>query len=1183
MKKYESIGTKLTNKKLFKNTLRLPTLLSILLIIFCPVFSTQITFGQNVKVTIQKNNVKLSDVLNEIEQQTDYLFVYDDQVNINQQVSVNAKEEAVSNVLSPILTKLNLSYELKGNHILISLKKDKNTLPEPANNLQKKRQRTISGRVSDIKGEAIIGANVIEIGSANNGTITNVDGEFTLHIAENANIRISYIGYIDQTINTNGKASFQVILIEDSKTLDEIVVVGYGTQRKVNLTGAVNQISAETLVDRPVIKMSSALQGAIPNLSINFSGGAPGEMGSLNVRGYTSINGGSPLVLIDGIPGTLDRLSPEEVETVTVLKDASSAAIYGARAAFGVILITTKEGSSSKTRVTYNTNIAFSTPTISTDFITTGYDWMRLNDAASAYMGGYSGYTDNDMYQLYIRRNDKTVHPDRPWITIQNRNGKDQYVYYGNYDWWSYLFKEWQTSTNHNINISGGNDKVNFMLNGNIKNAEGIMNIHPDNFQSAAIRSKITAQLYKWLKISNNTNFFHSSYDYTGREGGGNANFTNMTVHASPAYSPINPNGTATYKSGLNAYAIGDGTYPLFFEGNSKGADRKYELTTITEAVVTPVKDISIVGNYSYSMYFSPNFYRQEPASYSLYPGIIEPTPNYTVDQLKERIIFNQVHVINIYGNYNKKIDNHSLKLVAGFNQEIHYNKTVTAQRDNLLSETLNDLSLGTGVQEVLGGSSAYALRGLFFRLNYDYKGKYLFETNGRYDGTSRFPKDRRFGFFPSVSGAWRVSEEDFFSGVKHIVTNLKIRGSYGSLGNQAISDPYPYISTMNPGTLAYIQNGKFVEYIASPAPISGNLTWETVTSINGGFDVSFFNNRLELNFDRYARSTKGMVAKGLQLPNVYGATEPKENSADLLTQGFELSAGWMDSFTLLKKKCSYNAKFVISDNYAYITKIVNDTKLINSNYAGKRIGEIWGYTTDGYFKTEAEAKTYPVNQVWVNRIMESYNIPLSAGDMRFVDLDGDNVITAGQNTVDDPGDQSVIGNSTPRYSFGLNMSATWNNIDLSLFFQGIGKMDWYPGPRADRFWGPYSRPYSSFIPKGFDKLIWSEDNPDAYFPRLFTYKALNARNELYVANNKYLQNLAYVRLKNVMLGYTLPSSLTNKVKIAKFRVFLNAENVLTWTALKTKYIDPEQAISDDHARTYPFSKTYSIGLNLTL
>jgi len=1181
MKKNDLNGIVLTKKIHFKSKLRNTSvgLLVLFTGVFC--FMAQSVNAQNSKVSISRSNVKLSEIIKEIEQHTKYLFIYDNQVNVDQIVTVRVKNESVSNVLNTLLEKLKLKYVLEGNHIILSVSdgtKKKEELQPP----QKQVQKRISGKVLDLNGEPIIGVNIFETGNANNGTITSTDGQFTMNVGENAIIRVSYIGYIEQKINTTGQTLFRVLMQEDLAKLDEVVVVGYGTQKKINLTGAVNQISADKLIDRPVTKITSALQGLVPNLAINFSGGTPGQMGELNIRGYTSINGGSPLVLIDGIPGTLDRLSPEEVQTITVLKDASSAAIYGARAAFGVILITTKDGTSSKTKVSYNTNIAFSTPTICTDFITTGYDWMKLNDASSAYMGGYSGYTDEDMYQLYLRKNDKVMNPERPWITIQNRNGRDQYVYYGNYDWWNFLFKKWQFSENHNINISGGNEKVNFMLNGNFKLADGIMKIHGDQFQSAALRSKINAQIYSWLKISNNTNLFHSSYDYTGREGGGNANFTNMTVHASPAYSPINPDGTPTYKSGLNSYAIGDGTYPLFYEGNSKGADRKYEINSTSEVVITPFKDFNIVGNYSYNFYFSPNFYRQEPASYSLYPGIIEPTPNYNIDQLKERMLFNQVHVINIFGNYSKSINDHHAKLTAGFNQEVHYDKTMTGQRDNLLSENLNDLNLGTGVQEVGGSSSSYALRGVFYRLNYDYKGKYLFETNGRYDGTSRFPKNRRFGYFPSVSAGWRISEENFFSGLNKVVSNFKIRASYGSLGNQAISSPYPYISTMNPSTLSYIQNGEKIESISTPAPISNELTWEKVTSANVGVDLSLFKNKLEFCFDRYVRTTTGMVDKGVKLPNVFGATEPEINTADLKTQGFELSVGWNDSFTMLHKKLSYSASFMLSDNYAYITKINNPTKLITTNYEGKRIGEIWGYTTDGYFKTDAEAKTYPINQVWLNRIMESNDIPLAAGDLRFVDLDGDGKITAGQNTVDDPGDQKIIGNSTPRFSYGLNLSADWNHFDFSVFFQGIGRMDWYPGSKADRFWGPFSRPYSSFIPENFESLIWSENNPDAYFPRLFTYKALNARNELCEANNKYLQSLAYLRLKNIMIGYTLPNSLTSKLKISKLRIFLNAENALTWTALETKYIDPEQAMAEGDARTYPFSKTYSFGVNMT-
>jgi len=1145
----------------------------ILLSLFLTVFALNASAQ---KVTLFFQNETFEKVLSSIKQQTGLSLVFSEQlVDLNRKITINVNSIQLEDALKQLLLGTNLGYEIKNNKLYFVEKKADESKETPV------KSKKINGLVTDEKGEPIIGASVVLKGS-NTGTITNTDGLFSLEVPQQSQIIISYIGFKQTILNVSTANSYNINLEENSKALDEVVVVGYGTQRKINLTGAVNQISAETLIDRPVVKISSALQGAIPNLTINFAGGTPGAMGDLNIRGYTSINGGSPLVLIDGIPGTLDRLSPEEVQTITVLKDAASAAIYGAQAAFGVILVTTKNGSSGKMKISYDTNIAFSTPTINTNFITTGYDWMKLNDTSSAYMGGYSGYTDEDMNQLFLRKNDKVMNPERPWITIQNRNGHDQYVYYGNYDWWSYLFKKWQTSKNNNINITGGNEKVNFMVNANIKQAEGIMNIHPDNFQSSAIRSKFNAQIYKWLKISNNTNIFHSSYDYTGKEGGGNANFTNMTVHASPAYSPINPDGTPTYKSGLNSYAIGDGNWPLFFEGNSKGADRKYEITTLSEVVITPFKDLDIVGNYSYNMYFSPNFYRQEPAAYSLYPGVIVPTPNYNLDELKETMLFNQVHVFNLYGTYSKTIKKHSVKLIVGFNQEVHFNKTVTATTDNLLSETLNDLSLGTGVQKVGGGSSSYALRGTFYRLNYDYLGKYLFETDGRYDGTSRFPKNSRFGYFPSFSGGWRVSEENFFSPLRNVVSNMKIRASYGSLGNQANSSPYPYISTMNPGTLSYIQNGQTIPYVSAPAPISGDLTWEKVTTINVGVDMSFFNNRLDVSFDRYKRLTIGMLDQGPQLPNVFGATEPKENTADLMTNGFELSLGWFDSFLLINKKFSYRASFVLSDNSAYITKINNPTKLITSNYVGKKIGDIWGYITDGYFKSDAEASTYPINQVSVNKLMVANNIPLAAGDMRFVDLNGDGVITTGQNTVDNPGDQKIIGNSTPRFSYGLNMSADWNNFDFSVFFQGIGRMDWYPGPKTDGYWGPYSRPYSSFIPQNFESLVWSKDNPNAYFPRLFTYSALNSGNELYVANNKYLQNLAYLRLKNIMLGYTLPNSLTNKIKISKLRIFINAENAFTWTALETKYVDPEQAISDVNGRTYPFSKTYSIGLNLT-
>ena len=1057
---------------------------------------------------------------------------------------------------------------------------------------------TVTGTVLDENSAPLPGVTVTAIDASDTTqtdlTSTNADGVFRfsgLTGNKTYHFRFSHVGFDDHSINNfmirQGENNSLLVRMKTaaSAQLEDVVVVGYGTQQKVNLTGAVNQVTGDELRDRPVTNMSTMLQGAMPNLNIRMGGGTPGQMGSLNVRGLTSISSGSnpPLVLIDGIPGTLDRLTPEEVQSITVLKDASAAAVYGARGAFGVVLVTTKSGTSGRTAIRYNNSFGFATPTVSTDFMTNGYDWMSLHDRALAHVGGYSGYTEADYAELLARRNDVVEDPSRPWVTIQNRNGRDQYVYYGNYDWWDIMFTKWQGITNHNLNISGGNDKVTYMINGNMKGMDGIMRIQPDQYKSNTIRSKVTAKLYPWLKVSNNTNFYNSTYDYYGREGGGNANFVHINVHGSPAYAPINPDGTASYRTGLNNYDIGDGIFAMLVDGNTKGAERKYEMTTINEITITPFKNFNIIGNYSYSMYTDPSYYRQVPAKYSLTPGVVEVTPKYSIDQLSEDQQFNQTHVYNLYGEYSKTIArSHNLKIMAGYNYEKRQSKKITARRMDLSSEILNDLNLGTGDQFVFGGSSAYALEGYFYRLNYDYKGKYLFETNGRYDGSSRFPPGQRYGFFPSASVGWRASEEEFFSPIKHIVSDLKFRGSVGQLGNQNLSDPYPYISTLSPGTMSYLLDGERPRYYNDPAPVSGNLTWERVTSYNVGVDIGISRNRLTISYDQYVRDTRDMLSAGLDLPEVYGATPPVMNIADLRTKGFEISLQWRDMVMVGGKPMRYNVGFNMGDNSSVITKIMNESKQTFSIYEGKNYGEIWGYITDGYFQTDAEAKTYPVDQSWLNRGRIDNNIPIRAGDLRWVDLNGDNKISAGANTIFDPGDQQVIGNTTPRYQYAFNGGVNWRNFDLSVLFQGLGKMDWYPGNNADRFWGPYSRPYFTFIPRDFESQIWSAENPNAYFPSLFAYVALNANNELRATNNKYLQDLAYLRLKNLTLGYMIPPSLTRRFKVQNFRVFVSGENMLTWTKLKTKYIDPEQAMADANGRVYPFSKTYSFGIDIT-
>lgn len=1159
-----------------------------ILLLFLGLFSltARNAYPQQAELSLDLENVTIKKAISEIEKTSDYVFLItgEAQLELDKKTSLHADKESIQVVLETLLKDTQLGYTVVERQVSVykSALKTESVTPITKKEEIVQQKKQISGRVIDEEGIPVIGANIVEQGTSN-GTVTDYDGSFSLSVNNDAVIRISFIGYLVQDISVKDRSRLEVTLIEDSKNLDEVIVVGYGTQRKENLTGAVNQVSAEKLEDRPVPRLSQSLQGVVPNLNVTFAGGVPGQDASLNIRGFTSINGGSPYVLIDGIPGNINRLTSQEVESITVLKDAAASAIYGAQGAWGVILVTTKKGQAGKTKISYSNNFGWSTPTVSTDFITSGYDWMQLNDASIAHVGGYSRYPESDMNELYLRRNDKTEHPDRPWVTIQNRDGRDRYVYYGNYDWWNIMFHEWQPSTTHTVNFTGGNDKINYMLNGSYNSKDGIMKINRDKYDSYTMRSKISAQVLPWMKISNNTNFYHQKYDYTGRQGGGNANFSSINVHASPAYAPINPDGTATYFSGFNNYTIGDGLYALLIDGNTKGRNTKYEFRTTNEITIDITKGLTATANYSYNLYTDPSYYRQYPATYSLYPGTVEIVPKANVNRLSESQQFNQTHIWNAFATYEKSfITDHHFKMMVGFNQELHLAKSISAGRYDVLSPTLNDLGLATGDMSVGGGQSELALRGAFYRLNYDYKGKYLFETNGRYDGTSRFPKGDRFGFFPSVSVGWRISEEAFWESLHETVNNFKVRVSYGTLGNQSTNSRYMYVSSMSGGNMSYILDGETAKYINQPGTVSNSLTWERIRSTNLGVDLNMLRNRFSISFDVYKRETKDMLSQAATLPAVYGASEPKQNVADLETKGFELSLGWQDSFPLHGKRFSYHFGGSLSDYQSVITKMNNSTGFTYDYYEGKNIGEIWGFTTYGYFKTEAEALTYPVDQSYLNVVRNDNHIGLSAGDIRFEDLNGDGKITDGTNTVDNPGDLRVIGNTTPRYSFGFNMGAEYAGFDLGIFFQGIGKCDWYPGNEADRFWGPFGRPYYSFIPKDFESKLWTPENPDSYFPRLLTYIALNSRNELRATNNRYLQDLAYIRLKNLTLGYTVPKELIQKLMINKCRIYVSGENLLTFTKLETDYIDPEQAIANSNARVYPFSKIYSVGLNIT-
>jgi len=1069
--------------------------------------------------------------------------------------------------------------------------KEKGAIADPTIVMQENHK--VTGKVTDFSGGSLPGVSVVIKGTTE-GVITDANGNYSIsNIAENAILQFSFVGMKIQEIKAGNRLVINVILEDATIGIDEIVVVGYGVQKKINLTGAISQISSKDLEDRPLSNMSQILQGSIPNLNVSFSTGQPGVGGSLNVRGTTSINGGGPLVLVDGVPGDINRINPYDVETVTVLKDAAASAIYGARGAFGVVLVTTKNAKAGKMAISYNTNFGWSSPTVSTDFITNGYESVKLNDEAFLRSTGntYTRYSEEDYNELEARRYDKTENPERPWIVVKNVKGKDIYNYYGNFDWWNTVFSDVQASQQHNVNVSGANEKINYLLSGSYYEKDGIMKINPDKFNSYTFRSKVSAQVFPWLKLSNNTQYYNSQYKYQGLEGGGNPNFVSVTVHALPAYAPINPDGTPTYNTLKNNYSIGDGIYALLLEGKAGGINTTHEVVTTSSMIIDVNKNLKILGDYSYTLYLTDNWYRTTVTKYSIEPGVMQEVPNFNSDQLKQTRILKPMKVSNLYASYNQDFNKHHVSGTAGANYEYTDYSRLYGLRKNLLSEQLNDLNLGTGDQETSGGAYEYTLFGAFFRGNYNYNEKYLVEVNGRYDGTSRFGEGQRFGFFPSISFGYRLSEESFFEPIKGVVNNLKLRYSYGSLGNQlpsstSSSNFYPYISLMPTSLSSWISNSQKLQYVSSPRPIAPYLTWEESKTSNIGLDADFFKSRLNLSVDAYIRQTSDMLVPGTVLPAVFGAAVPTENAGDLETKGFEVSLAWRDQFALIGKPFSFNFSLGVSDYTSIITKYDNPTNLLSNYYIGQKIGEIWGYAIDGYFKSDEEAQNFTIDQSLINK--QRINSPgvwskLQAGDIKFIDLNDDKKITPGKNTLDDPGDRKIIGNTTPRYRFGLNLGFNWNGLDFSSFVQGIGRRDWYPGSNADKFWGPYSRPYYSFIPQDFEKDVWTPENPNAYFPMLRGYTALNGGNDLNSPNDKYIQNAGYIRLKNLVIGYTLPKKLMKKFNIDKLRVYLSGENLGYYTPMRTRYIDPEQLDGDGtNGRTYPMSKTYSFGIDLS-
>ena len=1097
-------------------------------------------------------------------------------------VRVNLDGRPALQILDEMCASTALTYKAQGNQI--SLTQTKNAQSGQPNKAQKRR---IKGNVSDAKGEPIVGATISEKGGTG-GTITDINGDFTLDLAPDNAITISYVGFKPQTLKpTDG---IHVTLDEQAKGLDEVVVIGYGTKKKANLIGAVSTVGAEELKDRPVTNLGQMLQGQVPNLNISFNTGTPGEAATLNIRGKTSItNSGAPLVLIDGVEGSIDRINPNDIESVSVLKDAASAAIYGARAGFGVVLITTKNNKDGQAHITYNGRFSFSAPTTKTDFMTVGYDVARLVDEFNTATTGssYSELNADDYKMLEERRYDVTENPARPWAVVSQNDGL--YHYYGNFDWYNYIFNFSQPTWNHNLSVNGGTEKMNYMISGGMNDHDGLYALSTDKYSTRTLMAKFNAEVTPCLKVFSTASLFKSKYKQAGYDYEDGGNVANLAFHAMPWIVPVNPDGTNVYILPNSNNKPADGFAAMLRTGNGFTQVGKTEQTYSIGAVLKLMEGLEFTGKITYRNYAKEKLARSASFVYARKPGQ-ELTANGWPfnNRLKDGRDTYENYVYDFYANFHRTFANvHNVSAVVGTNYERGHYKFVEPSGRDLTSEVLNDLSLSTGEKSVKSSQNEFALMGYFARLSYDYAGKYLVEANMRYDGTSRFPRNHRWGFFPSLALGWRISEEAFFEPVRPTISNLKLRASVGSLGNQITDNsakfnnntfyPYMRLITLKPTTnLNYIFDNAQAVYASLGAPTSGSLTWETIVTQNVGLDVGLFNNRLSLVLDVYSRTTKDMLAAARALPAVYGYNAPYENNGELRTNGFELVVGWNDKFNLAGKPFYYGVNLTLADSKTKITKFKgNESKVLGQDYEGMEWGEIWGYRIKGIYQSDQEAIDRGVDQSFLGTRFTD-----KAGDLIFDDVDGSTKIDQGKGTLDDHGDLVRIGNAMPRYNYGITVNMAWMGFDFSMFWQGIGKQNVYPGGNNMLFWGPYARAYSSFIPEDFPSKVWSKNNRNAYFPRPVADLARSFA--MSRPNDRYLQNLAYCRLKNLTVGYTLPKTLTKKVYLEKVRLYFSGENLFITSKLKSDYIDPEQMMHDTNGRVYPFSKTFSFGLDVS-
>lgn len=1139
---------------------------------------TGVVSAQN--VSLNANQQTLRKVLEDVTKQAGYSLAFSKEVvNLNELVTIRATNTDIKDVLNTLLTGRGMHYEIKNQKVYISRK----SASIPSGIHQKPSQEILlSGIVTDDKGEPVIGANIIEIGTPTNGTVTDYDGKFLLRVNDNAVIRVSYIGYLDQKINTAGKTSFNIVLKEDAKTLDEVVVVGYGTQKKVNLTGAVTMVHGDELTRRPVVNTTQSLQGVVPGLTASLprSGGTPGQSYSLNIRGQGNLSGSdTPYVLVDGVEMNLADVNPNDIASISVLKDAAAAAIYGARAAYGVILVTTKKGEDGKMRVSYQGSTGWS-QALNLPRMANGYEFAKFFNEGNRNAGVTPQYSDKqlDVLRRYVENPANInswpgVNANNSMSTMFENNSRGV----GSTDWFKFHYKDFAFKQDHSISFTGGTKAAQYYVSGGFYGEDGLLRYADINYKRYNFNASLNSQLNDWLKFKFNTKYSVGNKNTPLGEGAINEKmFYHGLARFRATVSPYDLNGNFSELSQVPY--LQSGTFTKTIHNN---------LILTGGFELEPIRNWKIFSEYTYKKGTADYEALSTPATFIGIDGV-----SYKQNRRSElgipdassflrSIAASQYQSINLYSNYSFSLsENHNFNFMAGYQEEDNEFKELKTKVVGLISTSNPGINLATGDKTPTENRYGWATRGFFGRINYDYMGKYLLELNGRYDGSSRFSSDSRWGWFPSISVGWNVAHETFMQPITDILNTFKLRASYGNLGNQSGARFYTFAETMETQMQGdwYFRDGRSM-IIWAPNPAVPSVTWEKVESKNAGIDFGLFSNQLTGSFDLFERITKDMLGPSEDVADMFGAKVPDVNNAVMRSRGWELSMTYRGR---IGEDIAYSFGAMISDAQSTVLEYRNPsfTNPIDNWYEGKRVGEIWGYRSSGIIQSQKEADEYN------NKINSSYltGQKFEPGDLKFTDLNKDDAINKGRNVLNDMGDMTIIGNSTPRYQYSVNGNISYKNLSLGFLFQGVGKRDYTPA-RSNYFSG--AGPYAQVTVFEEHLDYWREDNPNAYFTKPYISGAGNNRtfNAKTINNvtDYYLQDASYIRLKNLTISYNVPQTWLEKIHLNKASVFVSGENLFT-LANMVRFFDPELVfVSGAGGKNYPLNRVYSVGLIINL